>query len=167
GGGMTNVLACKLSTRIAAFAVVSGGMHPVAGGCHPARPVPLLEFHGTADRVVPYAGNPYNDDEPPIAQWLAGWAKLDGCRKGPEPFFQHNAMLGERWSACQGDATVIHYRMSGGQHQWPVYNFAQPGHPPLSMTALIWQFFQAHPLPPLEPNPSNATGCARQKEACS
>jgi polyhydroxybutyrate depolymerase len=35
GGGMTNLLACRLAERIAAFAPVSGSYPPVPGGCHP------------------------------------------------------------------------------------------------------------------------------------
>src|SRR5947209_746090 len=49
GAGMTNVLACTLAGRLAAFAFVSGSYPPYPGGCHPIRPVPLLEFHGTSD----------------------------------------------------------------------------------------------------------------------
>src|SRR5947209_6321368 len=69
GGGMTNVLACTLAGRLAAFAPVSGSYPPYPGGCHPVRPVPLLELHATADRIVPYNGSA-RKQYPPILAWL-------------------------------------------------------------------------------------------------
>jgi polyhydroxybutyrate depolymerase len=47
-------LACELSTRITAIASVSGTM--LFDACHPARPVSILEMHGTNDSNVPYDG---------------------------------------------------------------------------------------------------------------
>jgi polyhydroxybutyrate depolymerase len=147
GGGMTNVLACQLSNRIAAFAIVSGGMHPVANGCHPERPIPLLEFHGTNDHTVPYNGNPLNDDEPNIPQWLAGWAMKNGCASTPKIFFHQNQILGEQWTSCLDASTVIHYRIYGGTHVWPRPGFtsATTEHG-INASGLIWQFFQSHTL---------------------
>jgi polyhydroxybutyrate depolymerase len=54
GAFMTSTLACDMAERIAAAA-------PVAGisdieGCNPARPVPVIAFHGTADTFVAYDG---------------------------------------------------------------------------------------------------------------
>ncbi|KAK5691676.1 hypothetical protein LTS12_028757, partial [Elasticomyces elasticus] len=70
GGGFTNLLACDktASTRIAAYAPVSGAYYQdvnedecdantVSIQCQPGREkIPLLEFHGTADTTIPYAG---------------------------------------------------------------------------------------------------------------
>jgi polyhydroxybutyrate depolymerase len=143
GGSMTNVLACKLAGRIRAFAIVSGGIHPVAGGCQPARPVSLLEIHGTRDHVVPYGGNPSNDEEPAIQQWLADWAKRDNCAPHPTTFFVRTGVQGEQWTACKNQATIIHYRIQGGTHVWPPGNaLHRKRHEPLNATAVIWQFFQ-------------------------
>lgn len=146
GGSLTNVLACKLSDRIAAFAIVSGGMHPVAGGCNPSRPVSIMEFHGTNDHVVPYTGNLQNDDEPPITQWLASWAVRDNCAHYPVIFFNRDDVLGERWPLCQDSAVIIHYRIHGEPHQWPTVDFTGIGGHVVSASDLIWQFFQEHPL---------------------
>src|SRR5437868_3926461 len=82
GGGMTNVLTCTLAGRLAAFAPVSGSYPPYPGGCHPVRPVPLLEFHGTADRIVPYNGSA-GKQYPPILEWLEGCETRDGSNMGP------------------------------------------------------------------------------------
>jgi polyhydroxybutyrate depolymerase len=56
GAMMAYRLACERPDRIAAIAPVAGVL--VFRGCNPARPVPVLHFHGTADRFVPYDGRP-------------------------------------------------------------------------------------------------------------
>ena len=153
GGGMTNVLACTLAGRLAAFAPVSGSYPPYPGGCHPVRPVPLLEFHGTADPVVPYNGSMSNQF-PPILTWLRGWATRDGCTSGPTVFYKQANVTGLEWTNCQGNATVIQYRISGEGHVWPHVTFNKPGGTAvssLSASALIWSFFQQHPLPATSP----------------
>ena len=52
GGGMTARLACELSDRLAGAAPVAGGYRALPP-CHPDRPLPILEIHGTGDQVVP------------------------------------------------------------------------------------------------------------------
>jgi len=153
GGGMTNVLACTLAGRLAAFAPVSGSYPPYPGGCHPVRPVPLLEFHGTADRTVPYNGSA-SRRYPPILTWLQGWATRDGCTRGPTVFYKQADVTGLEWTNCRGNATVIQYRISGEGHLWPQVTFNKPGGTAgssLSASALIWTFFQQHPLPATAP----------------
>jgi polyhydroxybutyrate depolymerase len=153
GGGMTNVLACTLAGRLAAFAPVSGSYPPYPGGCHPARPVSLLEIHGTADPTVPYNGSA-GKRYPPIITWLQGWASRDGCTRGPTVFYTQANVMGLEWTNCQGNATVIQYRISGEGHVWPHITFNKPGGTAmnaLSASALIWAFFQQHPLPATSP----------------
>jgi poly(3-hydroxybutyrate) depolymerase len=47
-------LAAELSDRIAAIAPVAGTL--AIADPKPTRPVPVIHFHGTADRIVPFAG---------------------------------------------------------------------------------------------------------------
>ena len=54
GAFMSSVLGCTMADRIAAVAPVAGVIHPE--GCEPSRPVPLLGFHGTADRILLFNG---------------------------------------------------------------------------------------------------------------
>lgn len=145
GGAMAGFLACRLAGRIAAFAPVSGNFYAIAGGCHPSRPAPILDFHGTADTVLPYDGIPASADPawplPPIPSWLYDWAGRDGCTIGPTVFLREASVFAEQWTGCQGGATVVHYRIEGGGHAWPP---AIDGQTPAQV---IWRFFQAHPLP--------------------
>src|SRR5712691_1465145 len=153
GGGMTNVLACTLAGRLAAFAPVSGSYPPYPGGCHPVRPVSILEFHGTSDPTVPYNGS-MSKQLPSILTWLQGWATRDGCTRGPTVFYKQANVTGLEWTNCQRNAIVIQYRISGEGHIWPFITFNEPGGTAvssLSASALIWSFFQQHPLPATSP----------------
>jgi polyhydroxybutyrate depolymerase len=145
GGGMTGYLACRLAGRIAAFAPASGNFYDIPGHCHPSRPAPILDFHGTADTVVPYVGLPASESPdwplPSISEWLAGWAARDGCTGGPDVFLQISGVTGEQWAGCRGQSVVIHYRLNGVGHTLP------PTINGTSTPLLIWDFFQSHPLP--------------------
>ncbi|MGH2515283.1 MAG: extracellular catalytic domain type 1 short-chain-length polyhydroxyalkanoate depolymerase [Ktedonobacterales bacterium] len=150
GGAMTSVLACALAGRIAAFASVSGSYYPLVGGCHPGRPVSVLEFHGTGDYTVPYVGRAVTDLMP-VPNWLQGWVGRDACASEPaiEAMAGHATLY--TWTGCAGDAVVQHYRISGWGHRWPALpaTTAQErndGGAPVA-SVLIWNFFAAHPLP--------------------
>lgn len=146
GGAMTAKLACMMSGRIAAFASVSGSYFPLLSGCHPNRPVPILEIHGTADTVVPYAGS-HILDLPAVTSWLSGWAARDGCSSQPQMFFQQDDVTGERWANCRGGAMVVHYRVTGGQHAWPGALAASNTTQHFNATDAIWSFFRSCLLP--------------------
>ncbi|KAI0140408.1 carbohydrate esterase family 1 protein [Pestalotiopsis sp. NC0098] len=90
GGGMAGLLACDetLSTRFAAFAPVSGAFYiEDADDCKPASVkiscsagranIPMLEFHGGDDPVVPYDGDDSKRDAclPAIPHWVQDWAE--------------------------------------------------------------------------------------------
>lgn len=149
GGGMTYVLACKLADRFAAFASVSGSYPAVPGGCNPARPVPFMELHGTADKTVPYNGSPAKG-YPAVTQWLQQWAQHDGCNSNPVIFFKQANVTGEKWVGCRDNVTIIHYTIGGMGHMWPRHLIirTRTGAATLDATNLIWSFFQSYPLPP-------------------
>jgi polyhydroxybutyrate depolymerase len=139
GGGLTGILACRSAGRIAAFAAVSGAFFVTPAPCTPSRPVPILEFHGTSDKV-PYDGGPFGPDTLlPIPRWLQDWADRYHCTRGPNAFFAIVDVTAEYWSRCLGTATVIGYRILNGQHLWP----GAPGATQtISATTLIWRFFE-------------------------
>jgi polyhydroxybutyrate depolymerase len=149
GGGMTNLLACQMAGRIAAFVPVAAAIYPIPGGCHPARPVPYLEFHGTSDPIVHYNGStPLNFA--PVMQTMQNWATLDGCTSGPTTFFQQADVTGLQWANCQKGVMVQHYNINGGGHTWPgARSVPRLGTTTqtISATTLGWQFFQHYQLP--------------------
>lgn len=136
GGGVTNLLACRLAGRIAAFAPLSANAYAIPGGCHPGRPVPLLDMHGTADPLLPYNGIPTSVHPdwplPSLSVYMQTWATLDGCRHGPNIFLCEPKVTGMQWTCCQGNVSVVHYRINGK-----------------TPAGVMWQFFSLYPLPAL------------------
>lgn len=147
GGGFVGVLACRLAGRIAAFAPVSGAFYPQGGACHPSRPVPILDFHGTADTTIPYTGVP-EKGLPPIPGWLAAWSTRDGCRFGPLSWTPVKGVVAQKWLACDRRGTVEHYRVEGAGHVWPSTkpNLDSATPTVIDATPVIWRFFRDHPL---------------------
>jgi len=156
GGGFAALLACTMSDQIAAVAPVAGAFYEQSAPCNPVRAVPVLNFHGTADTVIPYDGVPSRHLQS-VPAWLDGWARLDGCANGPEVFYRQADVIAERWNSCQQGSTVVNYRINGGGHTWPAAT--TPSGPGItshtvSATALMGQFFSEHPLPePIVPRP--------------
>ncbi len=153
GGGMSFLLSCELADQIAAVGMVSGAYLYSWERCRPARPVPAVIFHGTADEIVPFEGGPsraFDVDFPVVRDWVSELALRNGCSGSPLELPITGAVTGTRYQACNAD--VDFYVIQGGGHTWP-------GGVPLPQwiagltskdvdaTALMWNFFQAHPLP--------------------
>ncbi|MEV0095913.1 PHB depolymerase family esterase [Streptomyces sp. NPDC050738] len=148
GGGFAALVACRLADRVAASAVVSGAFYPQGGDCRPARPIPVLDFHGQADTTIPYGGEPAKG-LPPLGDWLAQWGKRDGCATGPRETRVESNVVKQRWVHCAGGSTVEHYRIEDGGHVWPatVPNDDSATPTTIDATPIIWKFFTEHPLP--------------------
>ncbi|MBN1284584.1 MAG: prolyl oligopeptidase family serine peptidase [Anaerolineae bacterium] len=156
GGGMTNRLACDAADLFAAVAPVSGAYN-YADDCEPSRSVPVLAFHGRADMIVRYEGQPDNfalgSALPPIPEWAAAWAARNGCDEAPEvtvETYEEGDLTIEMWGNCAGGAGVSLYTIDKLNHVWP----GGPGIPILGFdggsvpaTDIIWAFFEAHPMP--------------------
>lgn len=147
GGGFTNVLACRLGDRIAAFAPVSGAYYPESGACRPREPVPMVSFHGTADHTIPYRGD-NSKGVPPIADWLDDWADRDGCADEPTSSEVAPKVTREKWHDCSRRGALVHYRIDDLGHTWPSREPNKDSDKPTNIeaTSVIWQFFTSHPL---------------------
>lgn len=145
GGGMVHRLACDLADRIAAIAPVAGA-HLPDQACDPARPIPVLAIHGTADRLGPYLNEQLGHN---IPQWAADWAARNGC--DPEPVSnQAGTVRVDTWENCQAGARVSLYSVEGMGHVWPGSprgDLFEPGSKEPAANDLIWAFFVDHPLP--------------------
>jgi polyhydroxybutyrate depolymerase len=148
GGGFTGVLACRMAGRIAAFAPVSGAFYPQGGPCEPSRPVPIADFHGTADTTIPYDGDPARG-LPDLPSWLNAWAARDRCRPRPAEHVIAGNVTVQDWRGCARGSALRHYRIAGAGHVWPSTspNLDSPTPTSIDATPLIWEFFQRHPLP--------------------
>lgn len=165
GGGMSALLGCELSKRIAAVGSVSGAYRFSPKDCEFARSVPVIAFHGTADPIVPYLGGTswmFDLPFPPVADWIASWAAQNGCIPVASELPGIGEVSGVRYHQCKEDVEVILYTIQGGGHSWP-------GGEPLpewivgstnmqiTATEMMWQFFSQYSLLRDAPSPG-ATG---------
>ncbi|MGQ9909499.1 MAG: extracellular catalytic domain type 1 short-chain-length polyhydroxyalkanoate depolymerase [Candidatus Flexifilum sp.] len=155
GAGMSHRLACEASDLVAAIGGVAGAYAPLT--CAPERPVPVIAFHGTADRIVPIdglEGGLGGGALPPIRDWVDGWAERNGCDlSNPIALEPIGAVTGIRYTGCADDAEVIYYVAEGAGHTWPGGS-PQPRfiigevNRDIDASRLMWAFFAAHPLRP-------------------
>ncbi len=154
GGGMSFVLSCTLSDRIAAVGVVAPAIFLPWSACTDRRAVPMIAFHGTADRHTPYHGGPSwvaRLGLPNIPRWTAAWARKNGC--GPEPVVSVAAADVTRleYVNCAEAAAVVLYTIHGGGHTWPGGTplpewFAGSTTNSIDASSEMWAFFREHPL---------------------
>jgi len=155
GGGMAFVLSCTLSDRIAAVGMVAAAQLLPWGWCTDHRPVPMIEFHGTADPVTPYNGGRTwvaPEPFPSIPTWTANWARRNRCGTNPVESVVAADVTRLEYTNCADDAAVVLYRVQGGGHSWPGGKpmpewFVGPTSRSIDATSLMWAFFREHRLP--------------------
>jgi len=138
---MSYRLACEAADLFAAIAPVAGAMRVTE--CAPARPVPVLAFHGVQDLIVPYADDVASID---------GWVATDACEPEPmqEDFRGGNCRT---WSGCDAGATVGLCTLDPMGHCWPggdpalCYVFLGSHSDALDADTTMLDFFEQHPLP--------------------
>jgi polyhydroxybutyrate depolymerase len=148
GGGMANRLGCDMADVVAAIAPVAGAYN-LWEQCKPSRPVPVLAFHGLDDNIVPYEGGEPKAMLPRIPDWAAAWAKRDGCNETPAESTPTDGVTIQTWSGCEGGAEVILYSLADHGHSWPGSSVMPRAitSQAVNATDVMWEFFQAHPLP--------------------
>jgi polyhydroxybutyrate depolymerase len=139
GGRMTSLLACQLGSRLAAVAPVAGLRFP--GPCN-GRPIPVLTFHGLADRQNPYDGHA----EGRGAEWLesvpdalASWAQHDSCNGNAILDDPPGPLSTMRYEGCTSGTEVRMIRIDGLGHTWTKTE--------VDTTGVMWQFFKSHRRP--------------------
>jgi polyhydroxybutyrate depolymerase len=154
GGGMSFVLSCTLSDRIAAIGMVGAAQTLPWSWCTDRRPVPMIDFHGTADPPVPYAGGKTwiaPERFPNIPLWAANWARRNQCQTQLADSTVAPDVIRRAYTKCGADATVLLYTISGGGHTWPGGGALPPwslGRTSTSIdaSAEMWRFFRDHAL---------------------
>lgn len=145
GGMLSHRLACESADRIAAIGPVSGPIR--LSTCTPSRPVPLQQFHGTSDFIVPYNGG---FGATSVPDCTAGWVERNGCDPTPTVTFDMGDATCETYSGCDEGADVVLCTLDGGGHQWPG---GQSGGPfgtvnmDIFASEALLDFFDAHPMP--------------------
>lgn len=154
GGGMAFVLSCTLSDRIAAVGMVGAAQTLPWTWCTDHRPVPMITFHGTADRMAPYNGGqspvaPDRDLFPSIPVWTAKWAQRNRCGRTPIESTVAADVTWREYTNCAEDADVVLYTIHDGGHTWPGGQplpewFVGPTSRSTDATNLMWEFFRSH-----------------------
>ncbi|MFE3111491.1 alpha/beta hydrolase family esterase [Kitasatospora indigofera] len=158
GGRMASALACALPGRLAAVAPVAGlragrpdpadERLPDPASCRPAKPVPVLAFHGQQDRTNPYDGGGSATWRYPVPVALSRWAELNGCRPGATttPVTGHVTLT--TYPRCHGGAETALYTVADGGHTWPGSPYESEGNGTttreIDANTLMWQFFRRH-----------------------
>ena len=158
GGMMCYRLAAELSDRIAAIAPVAGTM--AIDAPKPKRPVPVIHFHGTEDKLVRYSGPagaakrfiPIKS----VDDTMRLWAKINGCPEQPlatdlpDTADDGTTVTRKIWGPGKEGAEVILYAIDGVGHTWPgqprFVEFLGKVTKDISANDLIWEFFEKHPL---------------------
>jgi len=147
GGFMSFLLACQLGEEIAAIASVTGSMTLETNvACSPARPVSILQIHGTDDSVVPYTGSLIFK---PVDTVIEYWVDYNNCNPTPEytllPDLDPNdGSTVELYVNEEGDngVSVEHYKVIGGGHTWPGNAIGGAGtNYDINASVEIWNFF--------------------------
>jgi polyhydroxybutyrate depolymerase len=132
GARMTSALACYAADTITAV-VADAGLRtgapkyaadgtpvpePDPETCKPARPLPVIALHGTADGTNPFDGGGSPDWQYSVPQALSRWAELLGC--APEPATTARAPQVDEvaYGGCRGYAALRLFRVNGGGHVW-------------------------------------------------
>jgi polyhydroxybutyrate depolymerase len=149
GGMFSSRLGCELGSRIAAIAPVSG---PIAvTSCKPSRPIPVIEFHGTSDIVVPYNGGGLGGALS-VPDAIKLWKTNNGCTDAqPKTVFQNGDTTCAAYQSCKAGAHVELCTISSGGHQWPGGTDPLAGvgkqTQDINASSAMVDFFLAHPLP--------------------
>lgn len=162
GGFMSQRLACDLSDKVAAIAVVAATMgQELSRKCNPRQPVSVLLIHGTEDPLVPYEGGRVQvrggGEIISAPDAVKKWVGLNGCTTKPRTDSLPDAAKDgtrtrrELYTGCKNGTEVAFLIVEGGGHTWP----GGPQYLPprrigrtsrdFDASAVIWEFFAAHP----------------------
>ncbi len=164
GGFMSYKLACDLADKIAAIAPVAATMPAAeAPTCKPSRPLAVLDIHGTADPLVPYAGGEVHGGTGgailSVADTMKMWATIDRCDPTPgasdvpdrdprDGIRTHRSV----YTHCQAGTDLVLYSVDGGGHTWPGGGHMDERYVgkmtrDFDASELIWEFLSRHALP--------------------
>ncbi|MFG1465446.1 PHB depolymerase family esterase [Xanthobacter sp. DSM 24535] len=164
GGFMVERMACEHAEVFAAYAVIMATAPAnTRETCRPARAVPIMFIHGTADPVIGWDGfwTPLGAtlSAPDSAQL---YAKANGCGAAQVTQLPDVAPLDgtrvsvRRWEGCRDNAEVALFRVDRGGHQPPaqVETTGELAQPFLGLRSQdidsgqeIWAFFSRFALP--------------------
>ena len=164
GGMLSHLLGSEMSDIFAAVAPVAGTIGGQVDSNSeeqrigpPVQPIPIMMFHGEEDTNVQYFGGEskggFNTGRIDLSQeeCVQFWVNENGTVKKPVVDVSDSGNIITRTfeDMNQGrNADVVNVTVVNQGHAWPGGKFNGIGDPPsqeISATALIWEFFAAHP----------------------
>jgi polyhydroxybutyrate depolymerase len=160
GGFMAQHMACVMPEALAGIAVVAA-TQPVDAACPSPRPMPVIFFHGTADKfvlfngglIVPQLGN--RGTALSNAQAVATWQKRNGCGAAkktqlpPKDPSDPTRITIENYS-CPPGRGLEDVIIEGGGHTWPgahqgwlITRILGPVTGNIDANDTMWSFFQS------------------------
>jgi polyhydroxybutyrate depolymerase len=160
GGFMASRLACELSNKIAAFAVVAGSMeaNTIAVNCKPSMPVAAIYIQGTQDPLVSFNGGEMTVGAGgkilSHTQVIEKWVKLNNCTPNPTitdiPDLSNDGTSIKKRTYPNGTngSEVVSYVVLNGGHTWPLgsqylgENTIGKTSQDMNANEVIWEFFK-------------------------
>ncbi len=156
GAMMSYRLACELSNKIAAVAVVAPPFVPET--CNNVKPISIMHVQGTADPCALYNGGVCGSclGSKPIAAQSAEnmvnfWTKKDRCLDEPKIIYQKGNAKCVIYSQCETGIEIEFCTIDGGGHTWPGGNQYLPEEKIGSVSNdmsfdQMWEFLEKHTL---------------------
>jgi polyhydroxybutyrate depolymerase len=158
GGFMAQHMACVMPDALAGIAVVAASQ-PVDAACPSAHPMPVIFFHGTADKLVPFNGGPIapqfgnRGSAMSNAQAVAIWQKRNGCgaaQKTQLPAKNDQLAVTVETYSCPAGRGLENVIVQDGGHTWPgarqgwmVTRILGPVTDNINADDTMWGFFQS------------------------
>ena len=163
GGMMVHRLAIEIPEKLAAAASVAGSLPRQLLFSRPGAAVPVIMFHGTDDRTVPWRGgklgkgNKSHGEVLSVLNTVLFWSLRNGCANKPvlemapdtDP---DDGTIVFRVAFCEKkpDSEILLYSIQGGGHTWPGSKIVLPAEKTgrtsgdINATDLILNFFSRH-----------------------
>lgn len=144
GGFLSHRLGCEAADVFTAVASVAGTLG--IDKCAPSRPISVLQIHGKADGIVPFAGNSAKGWRS-VATTIDTWTRALRCSPdAAEESFANGGARCVRNTACEGESEVTLCRDEKAAHTWPggPRSFGFGGSQDLDATETILAFFGRH-----------------------
>lgn len=113
GGAMVQRWAC-VSDKV--DAVVSAGAPYMHEGACKRGPVPIRQYHGLIDPIVPMTGRTEEPLTAPVREAFETWRKHNRCKPGKAKVVQKGKMTCQSWSCAVPTQLCV---LEDWKHRWP------------------------------------------------
>jgi polyhydroxybutyrate depolymerase len=162
GGLMALDMACNHADRLAGIGVVAASL-PLGYRCEPSRALPIVFFHGTEDRFIPFEGGriagQFATERGSVIsaeETIAFFVQSSGCRTRdfrslPDPVPPDGTHVTVfSYGDCRSGGAVESVIIDGGGHSWPgarqgfvLDHLLGPSSRAIDTSVELWRFFSA------------------------